>query len=203
MKKLSISLLASFAVVATSFAGTEISAGKKTVTPVTTCFNDRELQLDLFGAYSDGNASTHAGPIRDHGWGGGVGVNYFFTRYIGIGAEGLWEAGQDNAASVGDHHAFHHDNHDGRTTFHNADGMLIFRMPLDQYCLAPYGFVGGGAEMDSANWADAFVGLGVEYRVVPAKVGIFADGRWNYFGDRYERGDQNNFTFRAGVKLIF
>jgi Outer membrane protein beta-barrel domain len=196
MKKLTISLLASIAVAATSFAGTEISAGKKVVTPPSTCFNDHELQLDIFGAYSVGNGPDHAGPIRDHAWGGGIGVTYFFTRYIGIGAEGLWEAGQDNAASVGT-------GHNGRTTFHNADGSLIFRLPIDQYCIAPYGFVGGGAAMDSANWADVFVGVGVEYRVVPLKVGIFADGRWNYYGDRYDRGDQNDFTLRAGVRLVF
>ena len=29
----------------------------------------------------------HAGPIRDHGWGGGVAVNYFFARYFGLSAK--------------------------------------------------------------------------------------------------------------------
>ncbi len=196
MKKATITLLASLALAATTFAGTEIQSGKdKNPGPLATCFNDRELQVDVFGAYTDGNASTHAGPIRDHGWGGGVGVNYFFTRNIGIGAEGLWENGVDNASQ--------HHGHSGDDVFHNVDGSLIFRLPLDQYCLAPYAFLGGGAVMDGNDWAVGFVGVGVEYRIIPAKVGLFTDARWNYFGDRYDRGDQNNFTIRAGLRLIF
>ena len=91
MKKLTITLLASLSLVAASFAGQEVYSGKdskKTIVPQT-CFNDHELQLDVFGVYQDGNANTHAGPIRDHGWGGGIGINYFFSRYIGVGAEGI------------------------------------------------------------------------------------------------------------------
>ncbi len=205
MKKLTISLLTSMAVAATSFAGTEISSGKdkKTVVP-TTCFNDHELQLDVYGTYTVGEGPSHAGPVHDHAWGGGIGVNYFFTRYIGIGAEGMWDTGADNGAVFNDdHNGHHHDGDHGRTTFHHINGDLIFRLPLDQYCLAPYAFLGGGAVLDADDWAVAFAGVGVEYRVVPNKVGVFVDGRWNYFADRFDRGDQNNFTFRAGVRWVF
>ncbi len=202
MKKLTISLLASLAVAATTYAGTEIQSGKdKKVVVPTTCFNDRELQLDVYGNYTVGEGPSHAGPVHDHAWGGGIGINYFFTRYIGIGAEGMWEAGKDNAAAV-----HHHDaggDHHGETTFHNINGDLIFRYPIDSMCLAPYAFVGGGAVLDADDWAKAFVGVGVEYRVVPNKVGIFTDARWNYFGDRYSRDTQNNFAFRAGVRWVF
>ncbi len=197
MKKLTISLLAITALAATSFAGTEVySSGKdykKTVVEPT-CFNDQELQLDVFGVYQDGNASSHAGPIRDHGWGGGIGVNYFFHRNIGIGAEGYWVAARENAAAEVD---------SDRKAFHNINGSLIFRLPIDSACIAPYAFIGGGVVLDGDSWAVGFTGLGLEYRVVPHKVGIFIDARWNYYGDRYGNGDQNNFTARTGVRWVF
>ncbi len=197
MKKLAFSFLAVAALAATSFAGTEISTGKekKVVVPPTTCFNDHELQFDTFGTYVVGNGDTHAGPIRDHGWGGGIGVNYFFTRYVGISADGFWINAHENSNKPG--------NVGEPTVFHNAEGSLIFRLPIDHLCLAPYTFVGGGAEMDGQSWAYGFVGVGLEYRIVPAKLGLFVDSRWNYYGDRYGSGDLNNFGFRAGVRFVF
>jgi len=196
MKKLALSLLIGTTLAATSFAGQEIVSSKdKHVTPLTNCFNDRELQLDVFGAYAVGHGPSHAGPIHDHGWGGGLGVNYFFTRYIGVGAEAFWLSAHHNAAKPGS------DGDD--TVFHNIDGSVIFRLPLDNLCLAPYGFIGGGAELDGQSWAYGFVGVGAEYRVVPSKIGIFTDVRWNYYGDRYNRDDQNNFLIRAGVRVVF
>ncbi len=200
MKKLTYALLASVALAATSFAGQEIRTGKetKTVLPPSTCFNDRELQVDVFGAYVDGNSPTHAGPNKDHAWGGGIGVNYFFTRNLGVGADAYWVNGRINNAQPGSY-----DRHQDNTQFQNYDGSLIFRLPLDRMCLAPYAFVGGGIDCEYKNWAVGFAGVGVEYRIVPAKVGIFTDARWNYYGDRFEHGDQNNFTMRAGLRVIF
>ena len=197
MKKLTITLLASIALAAASYAGTEISSGKeskKVIAPVH-CFNDQELQVDVFGAYQVGEGPNHAGPIHDHGWGGGIGINYFFSRYIGVGAEGYWIAADENASVP--------DRGSSRTTFHNINGSLIFRLPIDEMCLAPYAFIGGGAVLDSEDWAVGFAGVGLEYRVVPNKVGIFVDARWNYYGDRYGHDDQNNFTARAGVRWVF
>jgi hypothetical protein len=199
MKKLTISLLASVALVSASFAGTEIQSGKdnKKIIAPTLCFNDHELQIDVFGVYQDGNASSHAGPIRDHGWGGGIGINYFFTRNIGIGAEGYWVAANENSAQDNSN------NDSDRKAFHNINGSLIFRLPLDESCLAPYAFIGGGATLDGDSWAVGFAGVGLEYRVIPNKLGLFVDARWNYYGDRYGEGDQNNFTGRAGVRWVF
>jgi hypothetical protein len=181
MKKLTITLLASIALAASSFAGHEVvSSGKdfkqpKEVAPIT-CFGDTELQLDVFGAYVVGEGPNHAGPVGDHGWGGGIGVNYFFSRYIGVGAEGYWIAADHNKAASND---------GGETTFHNIGGSLIFRLPIDELCLAPYAFIGGGAVLDGDQWAVGFAGLGVEYRVIPNKLGLFVDGRFNYFFSRY------------------
>jgi hypothetical protein len=196
MKKLTITLLASLSLATASFAGQEVYVGKdsKAAPPLVTCFNDQELQLDIFGLYQDGNSDRHAGPIKDHGWGGGLAINYFFSRYIGIGAEGYHVRARDNGAAGGDH--------DGIT---NINGMLIFRLPIDDACIAPYAFLGGGASIneDGDDWAVGFGGIGLEYRVVPNKVGLFVDARWNYYGDRYGNGDQNNFLGRAGVRWVF
>jgi hypothetical protein len=198
MKKLAFSLLAVASITATSFGGQMVYApSKEYKAPVEVgCFLDQELQLDVFGAYVDGNSSDHAGYIRDHGWGGGVGINYFFTRNIGIGVDGIWIYGKENAASSS--------NRDSDSTvFHNVTGSLIFRFPIDELCLAPYVFVGGGYTVDGDDWASAHGGVGLEYRIVPNKIGIFVDARWTYFGDRYGRGDQNNFLGKAGLRFVF
>ena len=206
MNTLTTTLFASIALAATSFAGHEMSSGKDfkqpkdTIAPVT-CFADQELQLDVFYAYQDGNGHTHAGPIRDNGHGGGIGINYFFSRYIGVGVEGYWVAAKENAASQGARDDRGDDS--DRLAFHNINGSLIFRLPIDEMCIAPYAFIGGGAVLDGDSWAVGFAGVGLEYRIIPNKLGVFVDGRWNYYGDRYGHEDQNNFTARAGVRWVF
>jgi opacity protein-like surface antigen len=199
MKKLTYSLLVAFALVGTSFAGREVVSysgkGTKEVAPAETCFLDQELQLDIYGAYVDGNR-PHAGPIREHGWGGGVGINYFFSRMIGVGVDATWIYADDNDGD-------NDNNHDDNTIIHNFSGSLIFRFPSDETCLAPYVFVGGGFHVDGEQWASAHAGVGLEYRIVPNKIGIFTDARFTYFGDRFGDGDQNNIMARAGVRVVF
>jgi hypothetical protein len=200
MKKIAFSLLAAVAVTGTSFAGTEVYASSKEYKaplPPEGCFLDQELQIDVYGAYVDGNGPSHAGPIREHGWGGGIGINYFFSRNIGIGVDGTWIAADENAAAGLD------DNNGDRTVFHNVTGSVIVRFPIDEICLAPYLFAGGGFHVDGDQWASAHAGVGLEYRIVPNKVGLFTDARFTYFGDRYGRGDQNNIMVKAGVRFVF
>lgn len=198
MKKLTLSLLISLGTIGSSFAGQPMVSQDhkeyKGGPAPETCFNDREFQLDVFGAYVDGNGGSHAGQIREHGWGGGIGVNYFFTRNIGFGADATWIYADENANVSAN---------GGETVFHNFTGSLIFRFPIDAACLAPYLFVGGGFHVDGEQWASAHAGLGAEYRIVPQRVGLFADARFTYFGDRYGSGDQNNIMARAGVRFIF
>jgi len=201
MKKLVFGFATLVAIAATSLAGTATysASGKASKeykqVEKPSCFSDKEWQVDTFGAYQVGNGNGHAGPIKEHGWGGGVAVNYFFARYFGLSAEGTWLEGHNNTPdlSAGTH----------STQFQSATGSLIFRYPIDAWCLAPYVFTGGGATMDGSAWAVYHIGVGLEYRVVPNKLGIFADGRWNYYGDRYNRDVQNNFLFRAGARLVF
>ena len=142
-----------------------------------TCFADREFQVDIFGTYK---LAEKGEPFSD-GFGGGVGVNYFFHRYIGIGAEGSWDRTGKNDTAI-----------------HHANGMLIFRYPIDSCCLAPYVFGGGGATFDGEAKGQGFVGGGLEYRVVPHKVGLFADGRYAW------TEDANNYgLFRTGIRVVF
>jgi hypothetical protein len=98
--------------------------------------------------------------------------------------------------------------HDGaidpkHTTVYNFTGSVILRFPSDSLCVAPYVFAGGEFHTDGDNWASAHAGVGVEYRVVPQKIGIFTDARWTYDGDRYGNGEQNNGMARAGIRVVF
>jgi len=80
-------------------------------------------------------------------WGGGLGINYFFARYIGLGVEQSvfgrnsgQRPNQDgtlpNNFDVGDY---------GFTRWQTA-AHLILRYPICQWNLAPYVMIGGGAQ---------------------------------------------------------
>lgn len=197
MKILITSLLTLLALLGTTQAGdTHISAGKsykQTTTvapPPPTCFADQEFQLDVFGQASFGDK---AGLFNDNAYGGGVGLNYFFHRNIGIGVDAAWLSAEEAGAGADD----------DRTVLHNVTGSVIFRLPIDSACLAPYAYVGGGYHGDGENWASGHVGVGLEYRVTPNKLGLFVDGRWTYLGDRHGVTDLNFWTVRAGVRVVF
>jgi len=199
MKTLTTSLVASLAVLGTALAGETTAKSYKATTTVApeTCFSDHELQIDTFGQASFGDNSK-IGVFRDTAWGGGVGLNYFFQRNIGLGIEGAWLSAK--------HSGLGHDlanSRDDRTVIHNLTGSIILRLPLDSVCVAPYVYVGGGWQDDGSSWASGHVGAGLEYRIVPHKVGIFVDGRWTYLGDRFQESDLNFWSVRAGFRLVF
>jgi opacity protein-like surface antigen len=202
MKLITASAFVALALSVSSLAGPPaVTLGKETKQEVfteTPCFSEGEFQLDIFGQYSDGNGPYHAGLFREHGWGGGVGLNYFFHRNIGIGVDAAWLNAEENA-KVADAD----NDDDDSTVFHNFSGSLIFRAPIDDLCLAPYVYVGGGFHVDGHQWASAHAGVGLEYRIVPQKVGIFVDGRWTYLGDRFGRGDLNYTSARLGMRFVF
>jgi hypothetical protein len=121
-----------------------------------------------------------------------VGVNYFFNYNLGIGVDASWVSADENA-SLGD----------DDTVIHHYSGSLIWRFPIQEKCIAPYVYVGGGVACDGETWAFGHAGLGIEYRLQPQKLGVFADARWTYYGDRFGNGDQNNFGGRVGLRWIF
>ena len=174
MKKIAFTLVACIAVAGSALAGKEIKEFKQPVEP---CFKDTELQLDFFGSYTD----THSKGTYGDGFGGGVGINYFFTRYLGIGADAQIFDGGVNGVWM-------------------FSGSLIARYPIELggFCLAPYAFGGGGFQEDGRQAGTAHAGAGLEFRIVPEKFGIYAEGRYTWVAgpDDYTQG-------RVGVRIVF
>jgi len=198
MKYTLVAITALSCLVGSAFAGTAVyTPGKETKSVVesTPCFGDHEWQVDLFGQYSVGEGPHQVGLFRDHGWGGGIGINYFFTRNIGLGVDAAWLYTKEADISE--------TSDGGHTTIHNFSGSLFFRAPIDSACIAPYVYLGGGCHVDGDQWASAHAGAGVEFRLKPEKFGVFVDGRWTYLGDRYGHDDLNFTSARVGFRFIF
>ncbi len=194
MIKTTIPLFSILALASSAIAGQQMT-NKESKAPVPMdCFRAQELQLDIFGQYSVGEGPTQAGTFRDHGFGGGIGLNYFFTRNFGLGVDAAWLSAKE---------APYTSKKSESTAIHNFSASLIYRFPIDNICMAPYVFAGGGFAVDGAQWATAHAGVGIEYRVIPQKLGIFTDARWTYLGDRYGHDDLNNVSARVGVRVVF
>ena len=169
MKKLFLTLAVVALGSASSFAGTKtvpVKMSGKAVTPVDELFRGNEFDVSIYGAVGLGRVDNYRDgltPSIKHyshdAWGGGTEVNYFFTRYFGLGVEGDWLAGHDVVSSV--------------------SGNLIGRIPFEfvDWGIAPYGFLGGGGQFDGQNAGFGQIGAGVEARF-KSHWGIFADGRW-------------------------
>ena len=193
MKKPIITTLSAVVLASSALAGdTMMHSSKETHAPVKSCFADREWQVDLFGVYGF-TSSSQDQLLGDHAWGGGLGLNYFFQRNLGVGIEGiLYDTTGDALGS--------------------AALNVFLRFPMDSSCLAPYiyGGVGGvfnaedrdktlpGADKGDDALLAGHVGVGLEYRVRP-NIGLFIDGRYT-FVDK----DHNDFaTVRTGLRFAF
>lgn len=139
-------------------------------------FNAKEWSLDVFGMYAfEADKGAY-----DDGFGGGIGVNYFFNRYFGMGLEGY---GWNGDGVIG-----------------SASGNLMLRYPIEKWHLAPYliGGIGGNFCADkSDDQVNVSGGIGVEYRF-NAHWGIFTDAR-------YVATDKTNDygVARLGVRFSF
>ncbi len=111
--------------------------------------------------------------------GGGVGVEYFFNRYLGVDLNyGVY-------ATNSEHHEF--------------DGNLVLRLPIDSLCVAPYVLGGGGYSVNSIKRANWDVGGGLDIRIPSAScLGIFAEGAFHFA----EKGDDYT-TVRLGMRIPF
>lgn len=89
--------------------------------------------------------------------GAGLGLNYFFCRYVGIGGDVYSE---NTTGSFVD----------------SASGNLILRLPLGQSGFAPYVLGGGGHQWDMMKASFGQAGVGLEYRFTP-NVGVIVDAR--------------------------
>jgi hypothetical protein len=124
-------------------------------------YRSNELSVDVFGTASLGQYNIeHPSNQRvrqDTKFGAGAGLNYFITRYIGIGAEAYSE------------------NTTG-TFIDSASANLMLRLPLGQSGFAPYILGGGGHQFDQTDFWFGQAGGGMEYRFSP-NVGVFLDAR--------------------------
>jgi hypothetical protein len=126
MKKLTLALLTVAVSVTGAFACTSAKTFKQTVAPAPECkFRDQELQVDAFAAgafYNQGRP----------GWGGGLGVIYFFTKFIGLGIEQDL-LGREKVNGSGSYAEW------------VTAGNIFLRYPICSLNLAPYALIGGGA----------------------------------------------------------
>ena len=170
IKLMVVSILA---LTSTVMAGADFKSNKEVV--VDSCrFRSNELQLDLFGSgafYKQGEPA----------WGGGVGVNYFFLKYVGLGVEQTL-VGREDVAEWG--------------TF----GNLFLRYPICSWNVAPYVVAGLGALYGQTEAILAgTVGGGLEYRFTD-NIGIFADARWLYNANVSNSGA---VVARTGIRFAF
>lgn len=179
MKKIAFPMLASLALISSAFAGQEVKESKEYKAPAPEpCFKDQEFQLDVFGSYTDGRA---ANPHAD-GFGGGLALNYFFIRNVGVGVDGNIHDGDVNGVWA-------------------TSGRIIVRFPIDNgignLCLAPYLFGGGGVEMNGDLFGTLHAGGGLEWRATQT-IGVFGEGRYTWGED-----DRNSSQARVGVRFVF
>jgi hypothetical protein len=133
-------------------------------------YGPSELSGDLYGF----TASRDRGGADQQAWGPGVGVNYFITRNLGIGADSYADAFK---------------------LPYQANASAIFRYPLGDSGLAPYGFAGAGRQWDNrAQWL-GHLGIGLEYRF-SERTGVFADVR-----EVFPEKTADSIVFRVGFRI--
>ncbi len=149
-------------------------------------FAKQELSLDLFGSFNGGERGIENlfdTNLRHNGyWGGGAGLNYFFTRYLGASVDFNMSSKPSSLNLVDD-----------------VAGHLVLRAPIDSLSLAPYIFGGGGRGM-SPVWQWMYdAGVGVDLRLNP-KLGLFSDARYMWSDDSR---DLDRLLIRAGLRIVF
>ena len=170
------------ATAATSFAGEAVSSKKVVVAPqAEDLFRAGEFDIDAFAAGAAGNYNVKSGKSSSvNGFGGGLGLSYFLTKYFGVGID-------DTLTSL---------NGNGKT-YDSAQGDIIARLPFESLHLAPYALVGGGATWGTKSQGDGNVGVGLDYRF-NRTIGIFADSRY-----LYGNNGLNESLTRAGLRFAF
>ncbi len=206
IKKYIVGLLGLTTLAATGFAGpVESSSSKETQTfqaqaPAEEFYGDREWNFDLFGAYAFGGNRASADRYlgQDHAFGGGLDVNYFFCRYIGVGLEGYALDADDVIGQLSSN--------------------LVLRYPIPKTRFAPYGYAGGGVLFNGSRVENSIsndaspervrrnadaeglgqFGGGFEVRVTK-HIGLINDFSWNVVN-----GPTNNYgLIRTGVRFAF
>jgi hypothetical protein len=155
------------------------------------------FSFDLFGAYSSRPASSDHSSQPEAKWneespqahsssddvdlsngdfGVGIGVNYFFTKNLGIGGDAIVSP-VDNIAG---------------TFINSASASAIVRLPLGRF--APYALSGATRHFNDSTWR-WHAGAGVEARLC-RQLGGFTEVR-------YEFASPDTVQFRLGVRVAF
>ncbi len=146
-------------------------------------FRAQEFSVDIFGSLSVGQETIDdisGSRVKDDGrLGAGAGVNYFFTRNFGIGADAYSENTHDEFVD-------------------KASANLIVRFPFETAHLAPYVFGGGGRQFDPNEMSFGQIGTGLEVRV-NSMWAIFTDVRYMFM----DKGADDIGLGRLGIRLTF
>lgn len=158
--------------------------GPVTIKPTANCdCFEAGPQISLFaaGIIGGGGGGGHYGGQEglDDGFGAGFSGAYFFTEHFGLEGSAMWLS-NDNAI-----HAF--------------DLSAVARLPIEELCLAPYVYGGGGIHTNSVTQGTAHVGGGVDFRFDNFGCnGLFVDARYTFA----ESTDDYTIV-RAGVRWDF
>jgi hypothetical protein len=235
MKKYIVTSLVAAVAATSAFAGSG-KVVKEVIVPEDPClFRDQELQIDLFGLgqfYKGANDTYNGTEVRSFSgrpaWGGGVGINYFFMKYVGIGIEqDLYGRAMGGTRTTGTGKTPRADGDTvtipGARDTNAGDygytrwatiGNLFLRYPICQWNLAPYMMIGGGANYGNvpnltipggsryrmAGQGFGHVGGGLEYRVTQ-NIGLFSDAR--YMFSNVEGLADNQLMWRYGLRFAF
>ncbi len=138
--------------------------------PQAAVFGPREFSFDILGGY----ATRDKGGADDDAFGIGAGVNYFIFDNIGVGIDTYADA---------------------FTAPYLLNFSGIYRYPIKDLGLAPYGFGGFGRQWEHNPRWTGHLGAGAEYRF-NTKTGVFLDGRRVFGGDDYA-------LWRLGFRFAF
>ncbi|HTI71040.1 MAG TPA: outer membrane beta-barrel protein [Candidatus Limnocylindria bacterium] len=174
-----VATLCSLSAISQTRAGGDSSASAGTAG---SWYKAEELSIDLFGSGSIGQQTIDhlsGSRVSDNvRLGVGAGVNYFITRYLGVGGEVYTE------------NTDHYFVDSGSVNF-------IGRLPIGESGLAPYAFAGVGYQFDRLEQCFGQLGVGVEVRF-HENWSIFTDARYVVANrtDNYGLG-------RIGVRFVF
>jgi hypothetical protein len=173
MNKNTVTIMAALAFcTAASIRAESFLSDRFVYAPGTAVFGPREFTFDLLGSYV---TRDKGGADRD-AWGIGAGVNYFLTENIGAGIDTYADAFESPYLL-------------------NFSG--IYRYPIAELGLAPYGFAGVGRQWEHAPQWTGHIGAGVEFRF-NSHTGIFIDGRRVFAGNTSDYG-----AWRFGLRFGF
>ena len=143
-------------------------------------YRANEFSLDIFGSYYRQQNKWNDMFYEPEGgdWGGGIGMNYFFHKFVGVGVD----------ATV----------HNNDSAFvDNVNTSVIGRFPIGDSGFAPYIYGGGGHLFDPSDDWSVHAGVGFEFRINP-HTGIFIDGRYAWADD-----ESDYSIIRSGFRFAF